>query len=300
MDKEFLNAEEASELLQINEKKLYKLAHDGEIPATKVTGKWLFPFDELVRFLNLSSLKNLKYRYKLTPSAGKLILMTGSDDPLLQLILGWFNKEYPEMLMFYSNVGSKKGLDILKNGLSHIALSHIYDPSEDTYNIEAVKEIEKKNNNFVVINLFDRELGFIYKDRKADSFNEIADKKLKFINRPPNSGTRILADYILSRENLSPENIVGYDQEVSSHLEIAENIAEGKADIGIGNAFYVDLFGLDFDIVKTESFDMILDKDFYFSEEYQLFLEFLNKEDIKSAIDSFKGYSSENTGKIKI
>ncbi|AEI15008.1 DNA binding domain protein, excisionase family [Flexistipes sinusarabici DSM 4947] len=300
MDKEFLNAEEASELLQINEKKLYKLAHDGDIPATKVTGKWLFPFNELVKFLNLSSLKNLKFRYKLTPSAGKLILMTGSDDPLLQLILGWFNKEYPEMLVFYSNVGSRKGLNILKNGLSHIALSHIYDPSEDTYNTEAVKKVDKNNNSFVVVNLFDRELGFIYRDNKADSFREIADKKLKFINRPQNSGTRILADYILNREKLNPGNIAGYDKEVSSHLEIAEHIAEGKADIGISNAFYVDLFGLNFDRVKTESFDMVLEKDFYFSEEYQLFLEFLKKEDIRSAIDSFKGYSSVNTGKIKI
>jgi len=191
-------------------------------------------------------------------------------------------------------------LNILKDGLSHIALSHIYDPDEDTYNIEAVKRIEEKNNNFVVINLFDRELGFIYRDKKADSFREIADKKLKFINRPQNSGTRILADYILNREKLSPKNIVGYNKEVSSHLEIAEHIAEGKADIGIGNAFYVDLFGLHFDRVKTESFDMVLDKDFYFSEEYQLFLEFLKEEDIKSSINGFKGYSSENTGKIKI
>jgi len=300
MDKKFLNVEEASMLLQINEKKLYKLAHDGEIPATKVTGKWLFPYDELVKFLNLSSLKNLKDRYKLTPSAGKLILMAGSDDPLLQLILGWFNKKYPEMLVFYSNVGSRKGLNILKDGLSHIALTHIYDPDEDTYNIEAVKKVEERNNNFVVINLFSRELGFIYRDKKADSFKEIADKKLRFINRPENSGTRILVDHILSRENVSPENIVGYNNEVSSHLEIAEYVAKGKADIGIGNTFYVDLFGLNFDRIKTESFDMVLDKDFYFSEEYQLFLEFLKKTDIKSAIDSFKGYSSEKTGKIKI
>lgn len=298
MDKEFLNVEEASRLLQINEKKLYKLAHDGDIPATKVTGKWLFPSDELMRFLNISSLNNLKDRYKLTPSAGKLILMAGSDDPLLQLMLGWFNMQFPEILTFYTNVGSKRGIDLLRQGLAHVALSHIYDSEKDSYNIEAVKEKTRHSDNFVIVNMFKRDIGFISRDTEVNGFRDIADKKLSFVNRPLNAGTRVLTDYLIGQEGISPDKITGYNTEVSSHLEVAEYIALKKADAGIGNAFYVNQFGLDFSHIKTESFDMVLNKDFYFSEEYQYLLEFLNSERTKSSINNFNGYSSEDTGKI--
>jgi len=298
MDKEYLNAEEASELLQINEKKLYKLAQNGDVPATKVTGKWLFPSHELMRFLNISSLNNLKNRYKMTPSAGKLMLMAGSDDPLLQLMLGWFNMKHPNIMTFYTNVGSKRGLDLLTQGLAHISLSHIYDPLKNTYNIEAVKEKTEYSYNFVIVNMFKRDIGFISKNKKINVFRDVADNNLKFVNRPLNAGTRVLTDYLIKEEDLSSDNINGYDTEVNSHLEVAEYIASGKADAGIGNAFYVDQFGLTFNRIKTESFDMILNKDFYFSEEYQCFLEFLNDGTTKSSIDNFKGYSSEYTGKI--
>ena len=39
----YLTAREAAAYLHLNEKTLYALIQDGGIPATKVTGKWLFP-----------------------------------------------------------------------------------------------------------------------------------------------------------------------------------------------------------------------------------------------------------------
>ena len=39
---QFMNARQVAEYLDLNEKKVYSLANDGVLPATKVTGKWLF------------------------------------------------------------------------------------------------------------------------------------------------------------------------------------------------------------------------------------------------------------------
>ena len=39
----FLTVPQLAELLHVNEKKIYQLAGCGEIPGTKVTGKWIFP-----------------------------------------------------------------------------------------------------------------------------------------------------------------------------------------------------------------------------------------------------------------
>jgi len=42
-EKTLLNTREVSEFLNINEKMVYTLVADKGLPASKVTGKWLFP-----------------------------------------------------------------------------------------------------------------------------------------------------------------------------------------------------------------------------------------------------------------
>lgn len=46
-----LTTSEAADYLRLGERKLYELVAEGAIPCTKVTGKWLFPRDELDRWM---------------------------------------------------------------------------------------------------------------------------------------------------------------------------------------------------------------------------------------------------------
>jgi putative molybdopterin biosynthesis protein len=46
-----LTTTEAAEYLRLKERKIYELVSQGAIPCTKITGKWLFPKDELDRWL---------------------------------------------------------------------------------------------------------------------------------------------------------------------------------------------------------------------------------------------------------
>ena len=46
-----MNTKEAAQYLGINEKKIYNLISDQGLPATKVTGKWLFQRHLLDRWL---------------------------------------------------------------------------------------------------------------------------------------------------------------------------------------------------------------------------------------------------------
>ncbi|RAJ06359.1 excisionase family DNA binding protein [Aeromonas salmonicida] len=48
---EFMNVKQVAEYLDLNEKKVYQLANEARIPATKATGKWLFPRSLLDRWL---------------------------------------------------------------------------------------------------------------------------------------------------------------------------------------------------------------------------------------------------------
>ena len=55
----FLSVKQTASYLQLNEKKIYELANQGTIPATKVTGKWMFP-RELKRNCSRLPLKTIR------------------------------------------------------------------------------------------------------------------------------------------------------------------------------------------------------------------------------------------------
>ena len=48
-----LTTTEAASYLRVKERKLYELVSSSAIPCTKITGRWLFPKDELDRWLDV-------------------------------------------------------------------------------------------------------------------------------------------------------------------------------------------------------------------------------------------------------
>lgn len=70
----FMNVRQVARYLQLNEKKVYALVGEGKIPASKLTGKWLFPRDLVDQWVIESSHGGL-----LTDR----MVIAGSDDPLL-------------------------------------------------------------------------------------------------------------------------------------------------------------------------------------------------------------------------
>ncbi|MCB1874115.1 MAG: helix-turn-helix domain-containing protein, partial [Gammaproteobacteria bacterium] len=47
----FMSVHQVAEYLHLNEKKIYALVSEGGIPATKVTGKWMFPRELVDRWV---------------------------------------------------------------------------------------------------------------------------------------------------------------------------------------------------------------------------------------------------------
>ena len=73
-----LDTREAAAFLHLNEKKLYELAKNGQLPAARVGGKWLFPRALLEEWL-------LEQAHG--GALSDRLLITGSDDPLLERVL---------------------------------------------------------------------------------------------------------------------------------------------------------------------------------------------------------------------
>lgn len=294
---EFLNAREAARLLDINEKKVYLLASEGRIPGTKVTGKWLFPRGELLELLHRESARTLK-RFSTEYALGRsVLLVAGSDDPVLASLQGLLHAEHPDLVLFSASVGSEEGLRLLSRRFCHIALSHLYDPDQDEHTFPFISRLFSRPDQVVVINLFHRRAGFVSREQ-VDSFSGMVQRNLRFINRQAGSGIRGRVDRMLADEGIDPGRLAGYDREVYTHLDVALQVTAGHADAGIASQAAARYGGLRFSPLFEERFDMVVYKDSFFERSVQALLELLRSPAFSRMLEGMGGYDSRDTGSM--
>ena len=115
-----------------------------------------------------------------------------------------------------------------------------------------------------MIRLVHREQGLIVAPGNPLGLRGVADLAapgLRYVNRQPGAGTRVLLDYQLRQQQIDPSGIVGYGREEPTHLAVAAAIAAGRADCGMGVRAAARAFGLDFVPVAQEPYDLVLEAD---------------------------------------
>lgn len=296
MEKTFLNTRELAEYLDINEKKIYALIVQKKLPATKITGKWLFPKTLVDNWL-VQNLQDLPYIKK---KMQQVLLITGSDDPLFHSLLNDLRLNNTSMIPFFSTTGSLTGLKILDLHKAHIACCHLLDKQQGDYNIPFIHEY-LPHMKVVIINFALREQGFIvHKQNPFDiaSVKDLIKKDLRFLNRQPGSGTRLLLDNLLMEYNIPTHKINGYENQVNTHWEIGLNILAGHADCGIGIKGVARQLGLGFIPITKERFDVIINKAYFFNQEVQSMIDIMKTSGFKKRAVNFGGYDVTNTGSI--
>jgi len=220
-EKTLLNTREVSEFLNINEKMVYTLVADKGLPASKVTGKWLFPRHLVERWLEIQTINYPQPENPLPPYHG-LLIIAGSNDILLDRIISLFNNLYSEHMAVFGNVGSMGGLKALGQDCCHVACSHLLQDDEQEYNFEYVREGLKEKFP-VLVNFCRREQGFLVakgNPRQISSISDLGQPKIKIANRPVGTGTRLLLDRELEKAGFKDTRIEGYHQEFRSHLDV--------------------------------------------------------------------------------
>jgi molybdate transport repressor ModE-like protein len=100
-----------------------------------------------------------------------------------------------------------------------------------------------------LIHFVEREQGFMISRGNAahvHNFTDVARKGLRFVNRQPGSGTRILIDRLLAIEGVDPSTLSGYTVEEFTHAAVAATVASGAADAGFGLRAAAAQYGLAF------------------------------------------------------
>ena len=218
------STKEVAEFLGVNEKMVYTLISEKGLPASKVTGKWIFPKHLVEQWIENNTLNFPETSTTLPPYRG-LLIIAGSNDLLLDKTISLFNTLYPDQLAVFGNLGSMGGIRALRRNYCHIASSHLMQDNEDEYNFDyAGQELEKMP---VVVNFSKREQGILFKKGNPKKIKEVKDigkKGVKMINRPLGTGTRLLFDRELSNAGINGETVQGYHNEVGKHMDVGIEI----------------------------------------------------------------------------
>ena len=226
------------------------------------------------------------------------LVITGSHDNTLDLLADQMQRFYDRIGISSSHVGSMGGLMAVRKNACHLAGIHLLDPDDGTYNISYIKKYLAQIP-LRLVNLVMREQGLIVPKGNPKGIRSIADfaeKKLRFINRQPGSGTRILFDYKLGTLGVAPSDIQGYENDEYTHMSVAVAVLSGRADAGLGIMAAARALDLDFVPVVTEAYDLVIPEKFYHTPNIRILLETIAGEAFKQRVLALGGYGVQKTG----
>ncbi len=294
----FLTTREVARLLHVNEKMVYSLVHDKGLPATKITGKWLFPRRLVDEWLETSIVNCNKPGTGATLDGGQL-LFAGSDDPLFQRTLSLFHAQENYPVIFFANLGSMGGLRSLRRGLCHIGVCHLLQDDNDEYNFDfADQELDRSP---VFVNFSRREQGLIVargNPKKITGLGDLVRDDIRIVNRPLGTGTRLLLDCEIARSDISSNQVAGYTDEVARHIDAGLEVLSGRADAAPAIRAAAGLLDLDFLPLRWERFDLLISRDCFFDKGVQKFISLLHEESFRELAMSFEGYDISLCGKM--
>lgn len=288
---DYLTVHQVAQYLHLNEKSIYALIKEGGIPATKVTGKWLFP-------------RKLIDEWLLESSHGGVLtdrlIVTGSDDPLLATAIAFLAAEIgEEALVAYSPTGTRGGLDLLAKQRANVCAIH-WGPEElsDRRHPRLIKAYPG-HVDWTIVRMAQRRQGVIVRAELGDHIDlaKLAGPDTRWVMRQAGSGSQHFLETMLLKEQL----IIGDRQIVTAALSerhAASLVAQGKADCAPGAQSAAGEFGLKFLPLGWECFDLVLPQGVFFRRLFQQLMAELGSERMRGIAAGLQGYDLAPLGKV--
>ena len=191
------------------------------------------------------------------------------------------------------------GLLALQRGETHISGTHLLDPESGLYNVPDIKRTIPKLP-VTLVHLARREQGIVVARGNPNSIGSLKDltSRVRFVNRQPGSGTRVLLDFELKKLGINPNAIDGYDREEFTHMAVGAAVASGLADAGLAVRAAAQALGLDFIPVASEQYDLLFLRSFFESDRGERLMSILQSRLFKDAVATLGGYDSRDSGKL--
>jgi len=290
---EFLTTSEAADYVRLGERKLYELVTSGEIPCSKVTGKWLFPRRELDLWV-LSGLSRPAGMIAADPPP----IVGGSQDDLLE----WTLRESGSGLASLTE-GTARGVERLQRGEVIAAALHFHGDEFATgdANVAAVRALPDLHDA-VLVGMVRREQGLLVPPGNPKRLHSLADvlaTAAPMAVRQPGAGAQMLLDALLKRSGAGAKDLRRLEPPCLTGPDLAAAIRAGRADCGIATRAAAQSAGLDFVPLLWENFDLLMRQRSYFRPAMQALIGFLGDKRLKQRAAELTGYDAAPAGQIR-
>lgn len=154
---------------------------------------------------------------------------------------------------------------------------------------------------FAVIDIANRRQGLMVRAGNPKAVSGLADLQragVRFVNREPGSGTRLLLESMLRDASLDPEAIAGFAQFEYTHSAVAAFVASGMADVGFGLEPPARRFGLDFVPLASERYFLLCREAALHTPALRRVVEVLSDPALRASLDALPGYDAGRAGRV--
>jgi molybdate-binding protein len=177
----------------------------------------------------------------------------------------------------------------------HLPLGEFRAASADTYR----RWLDPQRH--VLLHLTRRKQGlFIGKGnpKRIGGLGDLARDDIRFVNRQPGSGTRLLLDLALRQLGIDPDRVNGYASAELTHSAIAAFVASGMADVGFGVEPAAHHFGLDFIPIVDEDYYFACDRAHLERAPLVTVIDLLRGSAFRHSVEHLEGYDPTDCGKL--
>ena len=224
------------------------------------------------------------------------ILVAGCD-PGISVLARHVLRTGIELVVAHRN--SSQALALLKQGVVHVAGTHLRDEASGESNLPAIHRLFARNS-VAVVSLAVWEQGLVLAPGNPKSIRSVADfarRDVRIVNREPGAGSRLLLDMHLDRLGLAGEKVGGYDRLASGHLPAAWQVRAGAADSCIATRAAARVFGLDFLPLATERYDLAIRRQHLDHPPVEALLDTLNRASFRRELEGLGGYDMSAAGR---
>lgn len=228
------------------------------------------------------------------------LVSIGSHDMILDVIADLMPEKFTGNHLSSTHVGSMGGLMAMQRGETHLAPIHLLDEATGTYNVPVLKAMFPEKP-MALIKGVGRTQGIMVQKGNPLNIRCVADlARARYVNRQRGAGTRVLLDYLMKKEGIAPESIVGYEREAATHMAVAAAVCSGSADAGMGVLSAAKAMELDFITIGNEDYDFAIPAEYLKLPMVRAFIGVLKSSEFHKKLDEMGGYTYGLAGEIEL
>ncbi|MHC5769081.1 MAG: substrate-binding domain-containing protein [Nostoc sp.] len=220
--------------------------------------------------------------------------------PVISLWARATERWHPQLRVQYNFANSMAALHSLCKGEAHIAGMHLYDPETGEYNTPFVRDV-LAGREAVLITLGVWEEGLLLKSGNPMGIRTVTDLVsggATIVNREIGSGSRMLLEQTLQKEQIPFDAVQGFDNILKSHQDVAQAVVRGVADAGMSTASVATAFGLGFIPLHQSRYDLVILKEYLEEAPVQQLLSTLGHRMVHSQFEILGGYDISKIGEV--